>query len=660
MKKSIVCLITLGIAFSWACSRIEQETPLSEGFQEGTELTVRATLADGDETRTVLRSDKSIFWTPGDAINLFYGDLNSGKFTTDITEPKQVTNFTGTLTAATGSSEAGLGARKFWGVYPYNEENTCDGSSVTITLPSLQNAVAETFADNFNPSVAMADGLDLAFYNVCAPFYFSVTQERVTAITFTGNKNEVLAGKIRVTMDTNGYPVASVISGEKSLTIKAPAGESFVPGTTYVALLLPQTLTAGYTVSLKKGTAQADCVVSKSAEFVRSKGRQKLEVDKDLEYVSAQSDNVIYYTSTDGKVVTPTAPEAFGATIVSNEYVDGRGVITFDGPVTKIGGYTFDGCSTLSGIDIPEKATVVGDYAFYNCTSLVDVTLPEGLKSIGYSSFSGCSSMTSILLPDALTSIGNYAFDKCTSFTSITVPEGVTIIKSGSFNGCSKLSRISLPSGIESIGSNAFTGCSSLTEFSIPENATILDNAAFMDCSGLTGITLPQGLTSIGSQAFRNCKNLVTITIPSNVTNIGDTAFGGCSSLKSFSGKYASDDGLFLVVSGKIVSVALASITGSITIPSNVKVIGESAFQACSKLTAVTIPTSVTNIGAYAFLNCTGLKSITVLPETPPTAGSNFLLQTNNAPIYVPSGSVNLYKETSVWKNYSSRIKAIQ
>ena len=660
MKKLIVCLLALGTAFSWACSRIEQDTLAPENAPEGVEITVRATLADSPQTRTVLAPDRSVLWTPGDAINLFYGDRSSGKFSADITEPKALTNFTGTLTAATGSAEVGLGARNFWGVYPYDENTTCDGSSVTITLPARQAALPDTFADKFNPSVALSPGLDLAFYNVCAPFYFSVTQEKVTSATLKGNKNEILAGKVRVTMDAEGHPVANVIEGSKSVTVNAPAGEFFIPGTTYVVLLLPQTMTAGYTLSLKKGTAQADCVVSKSADFVRSKGREKLEADKGLEYVSTQPKNVLYYTSTDGQIVTPNTTVNIDANVVSNEYVDGQGILTFDGPITKIGGYTFENCSTLATIDIPDGVTSLGDYCFSNCTGLTNIAFSESVTNIGYGAFGKCTNLTGIILPDALAYLGNYAFDGCTGFTSITIPESVTIIRSGTFNNCSNLAKAILPSGITTIGSSAFANCSKLSTFEFPTSVKTLETSAFMGCASLSSVTLSQSLTSIGGQAFMNCKSLVTVTIPNSVTSLGSAAFSGCSSLKSFSGKFASSDGLFLINSGAIAGVALASLTGDITIPSEVRVIAESSFQNCKTITGVTIPAGVTGIGRLAFSGCSGLKTITVLPTTPPTLGTSAFSSTASAPIYVPSASLTTYKAADGWKGYASRIYAIQ
>ncbi|MBQ3247248.1 MAG: leucine-rich repeat domain-containing protein, partial [Alistipes sp.] len=80
--------------------------------------------------------------------------------------------------------------------------------------------------------------------------------------------------------------------------------------------------------------------------------------------------NTIEYTSSDGKVVTPHKTDVFGVNIVSNVYENGKGVITFDGPVTTIGAHAFYECSTLASITIPNSVTSIGYYAFGYCTSL--------------------------------------------------------------------------------------------------------------------------------------------------------------------------------------------------------------------------------------------------------------------------------------------------
>ena len=171
---------------------------------------------------------------------------------------------------------------------------------------------------------------------------------------------------------------------------------------------------------------------------------------------------------------------------------------------------------------------------------------------------------------------------------------------------------------------------SAMTTAVIGDCVTSIGENAFEYCSGLTNVTIGSGITSIGQMAFYDCYSLTSINIPSGVTSIGDYSFLGCSGLTS------------------------------IDIPNSVTSIGGYAFYKCSGITAVTIGSGVTSIGEYAFYECNGLTSITCLATTPPTLGSTVLGGTNNCPIYVPSDSVDAYKNASGWSTYASRIQAIQ
>lgn len=107
------------------------------------------------------------------------------------------------------------------------------------------------------------------------------------------------------------------------------------------------------------------------------------------------ADNEIWYTSSNGNVVNPS--DSFGVSIVSNEYNNGKGVITFDGPVTSIGYGAFSGCFSLTSVTIPNGVTSIRDNAFLDCTSLTSVTIGNGVTSIGYGAFYYCSALTSII-----------------------------------------------------------------------------------------------------------------------------------------------------------------------------------------------------------------------------------------------------------------------
>jgi len=88
--------------------------------------------------------------------------------------------------------------------------------------------------------------------------------------------------------------------------------------------------------------------------------------------------------------------------------------------------------------------------------------------------------------------------------------------------------------------------------------------------------------------------------------------------------------------------------------------IGANAFENNTNLSAVTIPSSITTIGDKAFKGCSNLKSITVYITTPislavaGTRGSDGAsvfegVDKTTCVLYVPDGSVDLYKAAPVW-----------
>jgi hypothetical protein len=130
-------------------------------------------------------------------------------------------------------------------------------------------------------------------------------------------------------------------------------------------------------LELVKGlfTAEHEARAKQEDPYVAySKEADKFMFNLPPEPVTGPTDNEIWYTSTRGNVINPADTDVFGANIVSNTYEDGKGVITFDGPVTSIGDAAFDFCTGLVSITIPKSVTSIGNMAFVECASLTYVT----------------------------------------------------------------------------------------------------------------------------------------------------------------------------------------------------------------------------------------------------------------------------------------------
>ena len=317
--------------------------------------------------------------------------------------------------------------------------------------------------------------------------------------------------------------------------------------------------------------------------------------------------------------------------------------ITIPNGVTSIGESAFDCCTSLTSITIPNSVTSIGESAFEDCSSLTSITIPNSVTDIGRNAFSWCTSLTSITIPNGVTSIDDWAFSGCSSLTSITIPNSVTEIDWGAFKGCSSLTSITIPNSVTEIGDYAFYGCTNLTNITIPDSVTGIGNSAFSGCTSLTSITIPNDVTSIGVDAFSGCTSLASITIPDGVTRIGGSAFSGCTSLTAIdvevgNNNYTSVNGvLFNKDKTELICYPARKKGNNYKIPDGVTWIGGGAFSGCSNLTSITIPNSVTYIPDDAFSGCTSLSSITIPDGVTSIGNLAFKDCTSLASVTIPS-----------------------
>lgn len=134
----------------------------------------------------------------------------------------------------------------------------------------------------------------------------------------------------------------------------------------------------------------------------------------------AIGNNEIHYTTTDGCKIQLNEEIALGAKIISNNYENGEGVITFDRDITVLTESAFEGCTTLSSISLPNSVSTMQEAAFAGCEALTDLKLPTSVNSIGDYAFYGCSSLTHVSMRDT-TTVGVSAFEGCICLTNIDI-----------------------------------------------------------------------------------------------------------------------------------------------------------------------------------------------------------------------------------------------
>ena len=204
------------------------------------------------------------------------------------------------------------------------------------------------------------------------------------------------------------------------------------------------------------------------------------------------------------------------------EWIDRNGCrkVTFDMP-------NYDYTTDLEGniiitkytgneknISIPDtfaehKIVAIGSKAFFNLQNINSIIISDNIKNIGYRAFEGCSSLTSVNIPNSVISIGDKAFYKCFSLNSITLSNNITNIGYEMFGLCINLKSINICNNIINIGDGAFFGCSSLETISIPYNVIKIGNYAFEECDNLKFITILNNSADIGEGTFSNCGKLI-------------------------------------------------------------------------------------------------------------------------------------------------------
>ena len=269
--------------------------------------------------------------------------------------------------------------------------------------------------------------------------------------------------------------------------------------------------------------------------------------------------------------------------------------------------YTYKG-TMPSNTSINVKNGTIGICGgFYNESNLVSVTFPNTLEYIDNRAFSYCTGLTSITLPKNLKSIGTEAFSNCQNLKSITFPDNVEFIGRLAFSDTAWYNNqpnglVYLNNWLLTLKGDTIKQANTITVKNNTIGIAFGDDKNYGyengDGAHASTINLPNSIKYINDDAFSYCKYLTKINIPDGIETLN--CFDYCESLASIN----------IPDSVKTLGGFYDTALTSITIPSNVTEISQSAFAYCASLKEIQIPSSVAKIDFAAFYNCEALTDV--------------------------------------------------
>lgn len=268
----------------------------------------------------------------------------------------------------------------------------------------------------------------------------SATIDLSTGIaTATGSKSEIVPLSTSVSGTTSSYQammIPQVVADKSKLVVITVDGVDYVyrKGFSFGANTQYK-----FSVTVNKSGNSVDVTIGEW--IVDEFCNQGSAIEESESAVETIANNQIWYTTTDGKALGKTS-----TSIVSDAYVDGKGVIVFKADLTVIESEMFSANTTLANITLPNSVTDIEKDAFSNCDKLVIVHLSNQLKKISDGVFSGCLSLESIALPESLTSLGDKVFSGCSKLSIVQLESVLPpLIKSNTFYNTPSFLKIIVP-----------------------------------------------------------------------------------------------------------------------------------------------------------------------------------------------------------------------
>lgn len=487
--RKVLYLLIIPVILAGCAKVKEVEAPLE---QEGLHEVVFHAGWD-PETRTVLQEDGSVWWSPGDKINLFavrqleenrWSIIDGGAFVSINTEVASKTDFVGQISTSNDAT--------YYAVYPYNHENFASGLYIKVTIPTIQIATEGSFDPTAFVSYAVAQGNTLYFKNVCGGVKFSVSQEGIKEVTFRYTSGDIMSGRLFIDVNSeDGSSLYDWDTRSDEVTVQAPEGTDFEVGKYYYAVMYPSKNVSRLAVTYKKETSQAVYVTERSSTIKRSVFRRLYDKDKDLVFVP-RKDGAIMMSNVLGVDMEDVTEVYFHP---SSSYETEMNLGTDDNPVY------FERKGSVVNYYTPRayfniKNVSHGMFAGWNSLTKVDLTGVDTSEATDFSFFfAGCYNLKYLdlcLFDTSSATNMEWMFQSCKSVETLDLSSFNTAHVSkmtGMFEGCRNLRELNLGS-FDTRNcvdmSSAFNYCVSLEKLDLANfDVSAVNNATYM-CHNIT------------------------------------------------------------------------------------------------------------------------------------------------------------------------------
>ncbi len=198
---------------------------------------------------------------------------------------------------------------------------------------------------------------------------------------------------------------------------------------------------------------------------------------------------------------------------------------------------------------------LINSSPFYGC-NIKEIHLGEGITSIGgttdaYGSFENCTELESIIIPDTVSEIGNASFKNCTSLETAIISDSVTSVSDDAFEGCEKLTIVCFENSyihkyaqnkgiavstflVSPIPNQTYTGEKITPEVSVTFSGNTLDRYIDFGVTYANNINVGEAEVTVkGKGDYRNFSNKTKFTIvtkdisSATIVSIENQAFTG-------------------------------------------------------------------------------------------------------------------------------------